>query len=214
MWFKDELLANCVFAGLPRVDDAAIVIDGWQLPSELAQLLTVANGMMTKNRYLRVFGTAAHPGLPSIEEWNRSEWKAEFQDFASDMIFVADDIFGDQYGYAFGPEGHDFIKFFCEGAEVQILQGGINRLIETLIDPEKTQLIDLDLSRQAFDRGMRPAGNQHLSFRLPLIVNGEYSIENLHVESVSLHLDVLAQITVQVASLPEGSLIAGFDASK
>lgn len=210
MWFKDELLGNCIVAALPRGDHTEIVVDGHLLPSGMSQLLTIANGMITGDRYFRVFGTTAHPEIPSLEDWNRAQWKKDYKNFANDIIFVADDIFGDQYGYEFHPDGHDFVKFFCEGGDVEIVQGGINRLIETLIDPRKTNLVDVDLSRQAFERGLRPTGDEHLAFRLPLIGGGEYSVENLHIEPVNLHLGILAQITMQSASLADGTPITGF----
>ncbi len=102
------------------------------------------------------------------------------------------------------------MKFCCEDGDIWELEGGINHLIETLIDPAKTRLLDIGLVQQAFDRGLRPAQDAHLSWRMPLLLGGVESIDHLHVESAAVHLGVLAQVVMQRAGAAEGTPIAAF----
>jgi hypothetical protein len=207
--FQNELLANCVLTGSPRAD-AAVIVDGRFLTSGIRALLSIANGLVTRDRAFRVFGTDPLPGIPSLSQWNESDWKKAYESLANDLIFVAEDAFGDQYGYRFLPNGSEFIKFCCEGGKTMVVEQGINQLIESLIDPARGNLIDLDLFAGAKAKGLVVGENQHLAFHIPLIVGGQYAISNLTIESTDLHLGTLAQLSVKNLEVLAGTKIDKF----
>lgn len=195
--FRQELLANCEVAAPPRPDGDAYV-GTRKLPAGIREIWKVANGLITKRRVFRVFGSEPRPDIPSVQQWNSDEWKLDFGAMASNIDFVAEDIFGDQYGYKYEDDGKkEFVKFCCDDGQVLSIQNGINQFIEALIDPTRTGLLDLELLAQAEKRGLRPRPDEHLAFRVPLCVGGEYSLANLTVESVALHLGTLSQLVTQ-----------------
>jgi hypothetical protein len=148
--------------------------------------------------------------MPSISTWNSSEWKSAYGEIAKNLIFFAEDIFGDQYGYRFRASDSELVKFFVEGGKVELVHGGIDELIRAFITPQKSSLIDYSLAEKAFCVGKHPTAGQHLAFRLPLITGGDYTVENLHVESVEMHLGLLAQMSVKNLQLPDGTQIRRF----
>lgn len=103
----------------------------------------------------------------------------------------------------------EFVKFHCEDGQVQSIQGGISQFIEALIDPTRTHLVDLDLLSLAEHKGLHPSAQEHLAFRVPLCVGGEYSVANLAVESVELHLGMTLQLVAQSLDAPDGTRIHG-----
>lgn len=190
--FSAALLANCQVVRPPLLVDP-----GAYLPASIQAILKVANGLITRGGLFRVFGTQSGPGLPSLEQWNSSDWKRGYQQLAENFLIVAEDIFGNQYGYQNG----QLCKFYCEGGSLEVVPDGINRLLAELIQPGQAGLIDLELVEAARQLGLQPQPGEHLAFKLPLVVGGSYEAANLGVESVELHLGTLCQMSVQVAGL-------------
>lgn len=187
-----------------------VEISGHVLPLDFLSILRVTNGLITKDCVFRVFGTESGQLIPSVFEWNAAEWKQQYGELAESLVFVAEDIFGDQYGYDFRDGRPLFVKFYCDGGQAEQVPGGVNQLVESLIEPRRGLLVDFTLLDSAFGAGLVVNAQQHLAFRVPLIVGGTRGVENLCVESVALHLGTLAQIAVRNTSLPEGAMIRRF----
>lgn len=182
---------------------------GLECPKGLLALLEFSDGFITRDRFFRVFGMTSDEQIPSIEEWNKSDWKLAYGPLADGLLFVAEDIFGDQYGYSFRGEKREFIKFYCEGEEIELL-GGINWFLGALATPVKSGAIDGQLIAAAAAKGLNPSSNEHLAFTVPLVVGGCRDVSNLAVESVPLHLGMLAQLSLRNASLADEAPIAVF----
>lgn len=200
--FAEKLLSNCSLVQPPFLG-TQFDVGGHDLPKGAIALLNVANGFVTRTRFFRVFGTHPTSEVPSLAQWNNSEWKCEYGHLAKDVIFIGEDIFGDQYGYLFQGERPIFVKFYCEGGSIEPIHDGINHFIQSLIEPKETVLLDWSLLNKASQAGKFPAANQHLAFRVPLIVGGSPTEANLAVESVALHLGTLAQLSVRNQALPD-----------
>ena len=181
---------------------------GRECPKGFASLLAVANGFITKGRLFRVFGTDADPLVPSLEAWNASEWKAAYGHVA-DVFIVAEDIFGDQYGYRFEPK-RQLVKLWCEGGEGEALEGGINWLIGAFFDPFGSGALDEAILEAALQRGLQPQANEHLAYTLPLVTGGDRTADNLSVESAALHLGTVSQLTRANRGHQDGSAISRF----
>jgi hypothetical protein len=204
----EEHLAPVVAVRRPPPARLPREISGFECPKGLHALLEFSDGLVTRDRLFRVFGVTHHEHIPTLEEWNAAEWKAGYGALARDLLFIAEDIFGDQYGYSFRGE-RQFIKFHCEGGGIEPLDG-INWFIESLAAPVETGAIDGDLLAAAFAQGIRPEAHEHLAFRMPLIVGGGHDISNVVAEPAHLHLGMLAQLSLRNASLPDGTPIAKF----
>lgn len=182
---------------------------GYECPKGLITLLGVADGFITGDGLFRVFGFGHDDQLPSLEQWNRSEWKQAYGPLAHGIVFIAEDVFGDQYGYDFRGK-RQFVKFYCEGGEIEALEGGINWFIEALVDPFGSGALDGELVKAVRLRGKWPSHKEHLAFKLPLIAGGDRTVDNLEVESVDLHLGILAQLSRQNLDQVDGTPIAHF----
>lgn len=176
-------------------------------------LIARANGFITRNRIFRVFGTEGDEIVPSIQEWNNSEWKLEYGNKTHNLLFFAEDIFGNQYALQTHDEKVSLVRFQCEGGEVETVSGGVKALIDAFISPETSALLDWALVKTAFQRGLSPNPNEHLAFELPLIAGGDYSIDNITVESTELHLGTLSQLSRELQNYPAGVRITRFISS-
>ncbi len=182
------------------------------LPMDYLKVLRVVDGFITKDRRFRLFGTRQTGQLPSVFEWNQAPWRNAYGHLLADVLIVAEDVFGDQYGYELdrGNTGA-FIKFFCEGAErIGLSPGTLEEFLVQKVLVTSPTAYDHDLAVRAAKRGLLPLETEHLAFELPLLTNGEYAETNLKIESPSLHLGVLGQLSNQVAGKDEGAPIRRF----
>lgn len=209
----ETLLAPVLHHRRPPSRIAPHTVLEYECPKGLIALLSVADGFITTDRLFRIFGFGHDDQVPSIEEWNLSEWKNAYGSLAQGILFIAEDIFGDQYGYDFRSK-RKFVKFYCEGGETESLEGGINWFMEALVDPFGSGALDGELLKAVRHSGSWPAANEHFAFKMPLIVGGKREVENLEVESVNLHLGVLAQISSFNLSQADGTPIARFTFEK
>src|SRR6266568_1150007 len=163
----------------PPYSDPDPEICGCRLPPDFLAILRISNGLLTKQGIFRVFGTESGQLLPSILEWNAGQWKAAYGKLAEGLVFVAEDIFGDQYGFRLAEGAGGIIKFYCEGGQVEEIGDGAGRFSRALGEPRASGLVDFSLIGAAFTSGLRPGPREHLAFRVPFIVGGDRRIENL-----------------------------------
>jgi hypothetical protein len=185
-----------------------------QLPKTYLDTLRIANGFVLKNGYFRVFGTERLDGLVNVYDWNASSWKQEYREILRGVFIIAEDIFGDQYGFLCNERGEmRLVKVFCEGGEIEEQDGDFISFLRNRILSNQPLAFDFDLANDAWQAGLMPKLDEHLAFRLPLVSGGDYDLSNLQVETVALHLGMLGQMTLKNKSLPEGTKISGFPSS-
>jgi hypothetical protein len=66
------------------------------------------------------------------------------------------------------------------------------------------------LVRAAADRGFAPGENQILAFKIPPMLGGPMTPDNLEVSDMVVTVDIHGQIHEQTRDLPPGTPIAGF----
>jgi hypothetical protein len=187
------------------------------LPFSYMDVLRLANGFITRNGWFRFFGTrSVLSGIPSVGEWNNSAWKREYGSVFNGFYIIAEDIFGDQYGFWLN-ERTDArpCKIFCEGAIAQFLDFSdtMEFLLKSVLVDQPTAF-DSVLADSAWKNGIRAGVGEHLAFSLPLILGGEYSIFNLGVESTALHLGLLGQLTLKNSILSDATSISRFSVNE
>ncbi len=67
-----------------------------------------------------------------------------------------------------------------------------------------------DLALLCWERGLRPAQGQCLSFKIPPVLSGPLEVDNIAVCDLMVHESVIAQIHRQTQGLPEGTVINRF----
>jgi hypothetical protein len=211
---RDRLRTHCEYIEAARLDGAPILVRGHHLPASYLALLRVANGFVLKQKFFRLFGIAPQALALDLCEWNRSSWIAEYGDLAEDLVFIAEDIFGDQYGLRFAGETDQnpvLVKFWCEGGETEVIaaESPIAWLGSSLLRDEPTAF-DWSLAAAAHARGLTPTEVEHLAFVLPLVAGGDVVESNLEVMDRVFHLHLLGQLSSKNRSLPEGARISRF----
>ncbi|MCW3062611.1 MAG: hypothetical protein JWQ02_4432 [Capsulimonas sp.] len=76
---------------------------------------------------------------------------------------------------------------------------------------------DKDFVRRAFDveafaalqkAGMTLQPGQIFSFKVPMALGGQYVLDNIEAEDISVHFGVTGQIFEQVSQMPEGAIVS------
>lgn len=210
---KPEQIASCPVTCAPYHGEVYDV-RGFSLPAEYFHAVAVSNGFATTNGIFRFLGVNSDLGFGDLASKNNPALSKAYLGDLDKLVFFAEDIFGDRYAFMFRHRGDtdpSLIKFICEGGDIEVLPFlTLTDLLEVGVFPVPS-VLDTKLADSAFAMGLRPALDQHLAFRLPLILGGEYALENLGVESAALHLDILAQASNQIAKERSGTQIMRFD---
>lgn len=212
MTLRSALARYCEIQMAPGDPDSAV---GTQLalPGEYLRVLSVANGFVTRGARFRFFGIRSGETLIDLQRWNRAAWKTEYGALAEGLLFIAEDVFGDQYGYRLMSDAPRLVKFWCEGGQTEDLSihGGLESWLLSQVLTLAPKAFDTALADEADDEGLTPGLDEHLAFVLPLIAGGSRTTDNLEVAQRDFHLNVLGQISVQVQGFPEGTRIARFE---
>jgi len=211
---RQLLQAHCDHVEESRSGMEPVLVSGYRLPAAHLEFLRVANGLVSKRTAFRLFGI--EPTLPALDllEWNRSPWVAEYGALAAGLVFIAEDIFGDQYGWRFSDAADQnpvLVKFWCEGGETEVIEAGsLSAWLTSSMLRDKPTGLDRPLVAAAFAQGLRPSVTEHLSFVLPLIAGGAAEVSNLEVADRAFHLHLLGQLSLKNQRLPEGTRINRF----
>ena len=92
-------------------------------------------------------------------------------------------------------------------ADVAAFQAGINTT------DAQSEYLMVELAQDAAGIGLTPGAGEILSFRVPPVLGGEVSPDNLEVADFVVSIDIAGQIHGQVASLPPGTPISGITIS-
>lgn len=186
-----------------------VPIKGRAVPTDYWAVLKVANGFTTRQNLFRLFPLGS--GADSVEAQNQAEWCAGYGALLQDFVVIADDVFGDLYGYRVRGAKSQLAKFLCEGGEIELCKPStLSDFLREQVLTERPSAFDAEFAAEAFESGLTCSASEHLAFTLPLIAGGEYSLDNLGVESRELHLGTLGQISVANSGLPDGTEIARF----
>jgi len=211
---RDLIERYCEHVEGPRIGTAPVVSRGHHLPASYLDVLHVANGFVSNRKAFRLFGIDTQVPALDLHLWNKSSWVAEYGDLAANLVFIAEDIFGDQYGLRFA-QGTDqnpvLVKFCCEGGETEVIEAeSLAAWLTGSVLREEPTPLDWDLATAAFARGLMPSEAEHLSFSLPLVAGGNAEESNLEVMDRVFHLHLLGQLSLRNRHLPEGAKIDRF----
>lgn len=204
-----ELLRSSTIAQARGYSGEEIVVRGHSLPSEYWHLVRASNGFETSSGFFRFFSVGMTASRNSVE------WVSAYGRLLDAFVSVAEDVFGDLYGYAFDGGAHALTKLYCEGGEREACEpDDVVEFLRRRVFPDPAAAFDSGLAERALLAGLSPETDEHLAFALPLVAGGTRSLENLTVEPASLHLGVLGQLSLANSEVPGGTPIRGFYANE
>jgi hypothetical protein len=169
--------------------------------SGLVKLLAQKNGFYAFEGALHVFPARADAGEMGIELWNSaSSWRDEYHGLADGCFFFAEDVFGGQFCLYDGAVA----SFDPETGEKSFLAADVQGWVRKILD-EYEVLTGQPLAHQWQRRhGPIPHG-QRLVPKIPFVLGGEFSIDNLFVLDAVRAMRSRANMAVQIKDLPEGA---------
>ena|SRR6185295_6037268 len=170
---------------------------------DLIGLLTAKNGFYAFQKALHVFPSSCPTASMDLERWNASVlWLGEYGEVTSRCLFFAEDLFGVQFAiqdgvvYRFDPEVGVLDPF------AKNVESWAGRLVQ---DPEFETGYPLLLEWEKVN-GRLPEGKRLLP-KMPFVLGGEYSVENLYAADAVEGMKVRADIWRQIKNLPDGAQI-------
>ncbi|HEY0141994.1 MAG TPA: SMI1/KNR4 family protein [Thermoanaerobaculia bacterium] len=169
--------------------------------AELLHLCTRRNGFFAFESALHVFPVASFCSEQTFQSWNTLDtWKYAYGGLVDDIIFFAEDIFGDQFGIS----DDAVVLFRSETGEVEPLAASLEEWAsQVLVDFENLTgywvAHEWQLAHGPIARGMRLTGKQ------PFVLGGGYDLANLYAtDSVTL-MRLRGDIYRQIRDLPDGA---------
>jgi hypothetical protein len=151
---------------------------------------------------IRVFGDVGG-ALPSVSAWNDpARWVGEYGDLAAGLIYFAEDVFGNQFGW--------------DGTQIQLLAAETGRRSPVCSNPrEWWHLINEDPDTWALawlhEDWVRTVGpvslGEHLAPKIPFVLGSEPTSEGLFVVDRWENMSFKASLATQLRDAPPGTKV-------
>jgi hypothetical protein len=166
--------------------------DGW------TTLLQTKNGFYAFESALHVFPTQRCGSELSLTEWNAPElWIDAYQGLANDAVFFAEDIFGVQFCikrdgiHTFDPETGNSQLLFAD------FDGWAFSVLSNF-----NVLTGFPLGHEWQRSNGRLASGMRLVPKIPFVLGGKFSVQNLHALDSVTAMRMRGSIAVQCGSMP------------
>lgn len=146
----------------------------------------------------RRFGADAY--AQALESWNWLEGLAE-------MSPALTNAFGDVFLQA--KDGSFWFLDTVEGRLDRVWSDAVSLQADINTPAAQDEYLMVGLAQDAEAVGLMPGNDQVLSFKVPPVLGGELSTENLEISDFVVSVNVAGQIHDQVRSLPPGAPITG-----
>ena len=173
------------------------------LPPSLAALLAARNGFYAFESALHVLPSGTDPTIMDVEKWNEpSLWRAAYADaIPSDLVFFAEDIFGEQFGIE---ASSGVVRFAPETATLTREAPDMESWAEHI-------LADYDvapgwpIARAWQDRHGPLAAGQRLVPVIPFAAGGAFGLENIHALPAAEGIRLRCDFSLQMRDVPPGT---------
>ncbi len=203
----DRCLSKLASIAGPPLGEAALNLSEWLGESpqdvELAQLLAKRNGFFAFESALHVFHVGSEVVGVSLGDWNAEDlWRAGYEGITDGLTFFAEDIFGHQFAigsggvYRFDPETGERERIAADLKEWALLILGDYKVETGYPLAHEWQRL----------HGPLPVGKR-LVPKLPFVLGGEFSVDNLHAQDAVEAMCYRASIATQLRDLPDGATI-------
>ena len=178
------------------------MVDGLNMPPDLDDLHTPANGLVGFGGSLRLFGREGGD-LPSLADWNDEHgWRAEYKSLAAGLTFIAEDAFGNQFAW----DGIAVLSFTAETANRMPIAKTAREWSEIVRD-DQDRWLDRWLVEQWTAMNGPLAPSHHLVPRFPFSFGCAREVGQL--VAVERHKDMLFKGSVawQTKDVPPGGKV-------
>ena len=181
------------------------------LPASLRRMLSYRNGGSFGRGLFHLMGATRPYRHADLASWNHPAlWKATFETINLEpLIFFADDIFGNQFGYLPGDDDPSVWRFDIQEGELLELASSITEFFTEVLPKDGSWLLGADF-RDAYDETVehREVG-RHLGLVTPSLLGGSLAQENLQQMDPWVNLYVTGQVVSKIKPLPSGTEIRG-----
>lgn len=169
--------------------------------AELCGLLNMKNGFYVFESALHVFPAQSTPSAMGLDRWNSSGcWRSTYGELVKDCLFFAEDIFGGQF--ALKPGG--VFQFDPETADQEFIASGLDTWAEAVLADYEV-LTGYQLAHRWQVRHGPITPGERLVPKLPFVVGGEFSIDNLYQFDAVEGMRLRGSIATQICDLPDGA---------
>lgn len=171
---------------------------------QLLSILEFKNGFFVFESALHVFPVGKFEQMLTLESWNDKQlWRNEYHALIpSDMVFFAQDIFGNQFGI----DSSGVSIFYSEFAEIEPLSKDLHEWMELLLNDWKA-LSGYELCHRWQEINGPLREGERLIPKIPFVLGGKYSLENLYTGSILEAQRFRGSLALQIANIPDGSKI-------
>jgi len=175
----------------------------------LKKLLTEKNGFLAFEGALHVFPSGSTACGFSIEQWNSQDlWKHAYGDMIGEILFFAEDIFGDQFGIRNG----SIYRFKPETAELEKAASSIEGWAGRILSNPNVE-VGHGFATHWQKQHRTLLYEERLVPLIPFVVGGKYDMTNVVVRNCVEGMIDRASIAVQLKDVPDGTKIT-FDTGK
>ena len=177
-------------------------VDGG-LVGEWLNMLDCANGFYCFESALHIFPSRTIGANLGLTEWNEAKtWRHEYQRLDRGGIFVAEDVFGDQFCLL-----KDAIYTFdAETAQLTEIARSVGEWAEKMVtDFESFTGFPVGHRWQSTHGAL--AASHRLVPKTPFVLGGSYEIENLYACESVAGMRVRGNLAMQIADVPDGTPI-------
>jgi len=171
--------------------------------AQLDHLLKQKNGFYAFEGALLVRPSNTSSGVLGVSDWNNeSLWRYEYQDLASNLVFYAEDLFGNQFAL----ESGQVVLFDAETGDKEVLAQDINGWAKLILEDNNYRTgYSLGHKWQA-KNGALEAGKRLIP-KIPFVLGGEYSVENLYALEDEKSMRLRGDLAIQIRDLPDGAQV-------
>ncbi len=203
----DRCLSKLASIAGPPLGEAALNLSDYLGESpqdvELARLLGKRNGFFALESALHVFPVGSEVVGVSLGDWNAKElWRSMYEGITDGLTFFAEDVFGHQF--AIGSGG--VYRFDPETGERERIATDLEEWASIILGDYKVETGYPLAHEWQLRNGPLPAGKR-LVPKLPFVLGGEFSVDNLHAQDAVEAMRYRASIATQLRGLPDGATV-------
>lgn len=177
-------------------------LKSWPLGAELYAMLEQKNGFYAFESALHVFPLLSDPAS-GLEGWNAENlWRGAYKDLANGLMFFAEDAFQDQFCLS----ASGVLRFNAETGNTGFIADSLERWADLLLSDCSGQTgWRLAHEWQAVHGPIAPG--KRLMPKIPFILGGEYTLDNLWVGNPLEGMLFKADVALQIRDLPDGTKV-------
>lgn len=170
---------------------------------KVAELLSARNGFFAFESALHVFPMGGVGDTWNLEAWNsRHLWRGEYPDISENVLFFAEDVFG----YQFCVDGDGVALFNPENSSFEFVASTLDEWARLVLeDPDA--MIGYAYAHEWQVRNGWLANNRRLICKIPLILGGDLSMDNIGEIDAVEGMRVRGYMWSQIKDLPDGTKV-------